>query len=383
MSGARYDAIVVGAGPAGAVAAYDLGAAGKRVLLVEKMRLPRDKTCGGGLTYKVPQVLPFDVSPVIERTVTAMELSWRLARPARLGHGGPLVHMVCRSRFDAFLVERARRTGQVEVVEAEPVVAVSVDNERVRVSTRERSFEADYLVGADGATGSVARSLGLMRSRALLPAVESEVECDRDTLRSWQDKMSIDLGTMPGSYGWVFPKEDHLNVGVGCFSPHAADPRTLNRYAADHLWAMLGRAARIRKRTGYVLPLREPGAPIQRGRALLVGDAAGLVEGFSGEGIYWAIRSARVAAQAIVQRAASGLGVPAYQQAIDAQLMPELIEARRLSQLYVSWPRAFYSVPKHWPHACSVICRVLRGEKSYVDVGRRLQPLLRFASRPA
>jgi geranylgeranyl reductase family protein len=383
MTPARYDAIVVGAGPAGAVAAYDLGAAGRRVLLIEKMRLPRHKTCGGGLTHKVPQLLPFDVSPVVERTVTAMDLSWRLARPAHLGNAGALVHMTCRSRFDAFLVEQARRTGGVDVIEGEPVVSAEAAGDRVRVRTGTHAFEASYLVGADGANGSVARALGMMRTRELLPAVESEVECDGATLSSWRERMGIDLGTLPGSYGWVFPKEDHLNVGVGCFSPGVADPRTLNRYAAAHLQAMLGRAVRVRKQTGFVLPLREPGAPIQSGRALLVGDAAGLVEGFSGEGIYWAIRSARIAAEAILRHARTDQGAPAfpdYQQAIDAQLMPELLEARRLSLLYVRWPRAFYSVPKHWPHAWDVICRILRGEKSFVDVGRKLQLLVRLVA---
>jgi geranylgeranyl reductase family protein len=361
------------------VLAHDLGAAGRRVLLLEKQRLPRHKTCGGGLTYKVLQVLPFDVSPVIERTVGAMQLSWRLSRPALLEHARPLAYMVCRDRFDAYLVEQARRTGCVDVVDGAAVAAVAISADGVQVGTHGQAFEAAVLVGADGANGTVARSLSLLPSRQLLPAVEFEVACDAGTLHAWQNRMGIDVGTMPGSYGWVFPKQDHLNVGVGCFSPDAADPRRLNRYAADHLRAMAGAAPHVRRQTGYVLPLRHAGEPVQRGRALLVGDAAGLVEGFSGEGIYWAIRSARIAAREIVGQPEANAAGAAYQRAIDAELMPELLEARRLSALYVSWPRAFYSAPKRLPAAWSVICRVLRGEKSFVDVGRKLGPLMRIA----
>lgn len=377
-AGRTFDAIVVGAGPAGAVAARELGAAGLDTLLIEKQRMPRPKVCGGGLTYKVVEALPFDVSPVVERTVTTMHLSWRLSRPATLASDNPLVYMVRRSRFDAFLVEQARATGHVELLEGDAVRDVAVTDTGVDVHTAHGTWRARYLVGADGATGVVARSLGLLRGRTLLPAVECEVACDAETLAWWQDRMGIDIGTMPGSYGWVFPKEDHLNVGVGCFAG-AADATRLNRYADAHRRALVDGAARVTRQVGYVLPLRPPGAPIQRGRALLVGDAAGLVEGFSGEGIYWAIRSARLAARAIVAHARAARRELAYQHAIDAELMPELLAARRLTTLYVTWPRAFYALPKHWPTAWRAICRIVRGERTFEHMHRLLRPFVSLA----
>ncbi|MBY0439509.1 MAG: FAD-dependent monooxygenase, partial [Burkholderiales bacterium] len=97
----RYDAIVVGTGPAGAVAAEALGRAGRRTLLLERERLPRAKTCGGGVTWKVAQALGVDLAPVAERTIGTVELHWRLKASKTMPGREPLVHMFQRSRFDA------------------------------------------------------------------------------------------------------------------------------------------------------------------------------------------------------------------------------------------------------------------------------------------
>ena len=363
-----YDAIVVGAGPAGAIAAYELGRSGLRVALLEKDRLPRDKVCGGGLTAKVIDVLPFDLAPVIERTVASIELSWQLRRPVVLSSDRPLVHLVRRHRFDAFLVEQALATGRVELFEGLAATAVEALPDRAVVSTTAAPLAARFVIGADGASGPVAKSLGLMAERTLLAGIECELAVDAATMDRWRDRIAIDLGSIAGGYGWIFPKGEHLNIGVGVMLG-SGSPRELTRYQREHLQRWLPRT--VAQKRGSVLPLRAAGAPICRGRVLLVGDAAGLIEGFTGEGIYWALRSGQLAARAIVS-SGEAEAPRRYEAAIDRELMPDLIEARRLAHLYQWLPHSVYALPTRVPAAWRGMQKILRGERRFVDVRAKL-----------
>ncbi|MFO0480348.1 MAG: geranylgeranyl reductase family protein [bacterium] len=376
----RYDAIVVGTGPAGAVAAEALGRAGRRTLLIERERLPRPKTCGGGVTWKAARALGVDLTPLAERTIGTVDLHWRLKASTTMPVGQPLVHMFQRSRFDAWLVERALATGQVELKDGLSVKSVEATDGGVVVRTTQDTFEADYLVGADGAAGPVARSLGLMQERHLLPATEQDIAVDAKTMDRWQDRMALDIGTLHGSYGWVFPKDDHLNVGVGCFSTNSRPAKQLKDYGKRHLAYQLPGPMRVLRTVGFVLPLRPVGAPIQKGRALLAGDAAGLVEAFTGEGIHWALRSGQIAAQAIVDHQFSGArGELGYEARIDAELMPTLLDARRWAHIYLWMPRACYTLPARSPRFWGAVAKIVRGERDYTDVRRRLGAFGRVA----
>src|SRR5204862_2840548 len=153
----RFDAIVVGAGPAGSTTAYRLARAGARVGLVDRARFPRDKPCGGGLTLRAVRELPFSVEPVVEDRVHTFELGLRYARRWSRRADEPLVLMTQRRRLDAFLAEQAAAAGAefrdgVKVTGVDPGGSVTLDGER---------FDADVVVGADGANGVTARSLGL------------------------------------------------------------------------------------------------------------------------------------------------------------------------------------------------------------------------------
>ncbi|HUN92881.1 MAG TPA: geranylgeranyl reductase family protein [Burkholderiaceae bacterium] len=367
MQPAHFDVIVVGAGPAGALTAYELGRRGLRTVLLEKHRLPREKTCGGGLTHKVLDVVPFDLAPVIERTITTVALSWRLKGASILKSANPLIHFIRRHRFDAFLVEQAVSTGHVELVDGTGVSRIDAGDDEAVVQTPSGAFAARYVVGADGANGIVARSFGLLSGRVLLPAVECEFAVDSATMDAWTDRVGIDVGTLPGGYGWVFPKGEHLNVGVGCFAPSTGSNRLVAQYERDHFKYWLPKAT-MSSRRGAVLPLRPPGAPIQQRRILLVGDAAGLVEAFTGEGIYWALRSGKLAARSIAEALAPGAPSLRYQDAVDRELMPDLVEARRLAHLYLWWPGCVHTLPTRWPAAWRTVQNLVRGERRFTDI---------------
>jgi geranylgeranyl reductase family protein len=339
-----------------------------RTLLIEKARLPRYKTCGGGITYKSVRALPFSIDSVCERVLHQAEFSWRTTAPFLAQYDKPLVYMVQRSKFDNLLVEQAAQAGAL-VMDDTLVQTVEADEQGATVNTSRGIFTADNLVGADGATGRVARSLGFDPHRCAIAALESEVEVEQWVMDRWSDRMGLDLGELKAAYGWVFPKGDHLSIGVGGVPVIGDYGSHLKRYNEKHTANRVpGNAIkRVIRSHGYKIPARRAGAPVQKGRALLVGDAAGLVEALTGEGIYWAIRSAQIAAQSIV----SGQ-IATYGQRLDNALMPDLLSSRRWLGFYTIAPRICYYVPRRAPIIWRAMCKIGRGDRRFSDIRRAL-----------
>jgi len=355
------------------MAAYHLARAGARVLLLEKETVPRHKPCGGGLTPKVLQELPFDLDDLVEDDCHDFLVSLQLGRPFRRRHHQPVVYTVTRARFDAFLTEQAVRAGAV-LRDGVPVTGVQLGPGYAEVRTKGDSFKVAALVGADGANGVVGRSLGLRRDFDHMVAWESDVVPSRADLQSWTGLIGIDLGTLRGGgYAWVFPKGDHLSVGAGGCTQVGKD---LKGYC-DRFMVGLGLgSARVLRRRGHLLPIRPRGSPIQQGRGLLAGDAAGLVDACTGEGICWAVRSAKLAAGAVLDLlAGTARDLAGYETRVDDELMPELLAARRWVNLYL-WAPALCSLLIHHSDPFWLTCCMLfRGDLGYQDVARLLGPL--------
>jgi geranylgeranyl reductase family protein len=285
----RYDAIVVGAGPAGSATATHLARGGASVLLLDKARFPRDKPCGGGLTLRAVRACPVDPRPVVEHEVDRMEFRLKYgARFSRRGHKGAFVWMTQRRRLDHFLAEQAAAAG-AELRDGAKVTsveegAVTVDGERT---------EAAVVVGADGANGLSARSLGLGGEIVHGVALEGNAPFEE----RYRGLAVIELCTLAGGYGWIFPKGDHVNFGVGGWESEGPSLRRhLDRLCREHGVD----ASTLTDVRGHRLPLRRAGSVPARGRALLVGDAAGLVDPLTGDGMYEAFVSARLAGEAVL-----------------------------------------------------------------------------------
>jgi geranylgeranyl reductase family protein len=279
----RFDAVVAGAGPAGSTAAFRLARAGARVLLVDRARFPRDKPCGGGLTYRALRLLPFSVAPVVEEEVDVFELGLGYRRRFVRRTQEPLVVMTQRRRLDAFLVEQAREAGAEfrdgARVELSPL---TIDGEPVATAT---------LIGADGVNGATARRFRLDHEHEV--ALEANVPYGPVARSRYARRAVVEFGIVPGGYGWVFPKRDHVNVGVGGWLDEGPRLRAhLARLCREHRIPVDA----LTDLRGYRLPLRRPGSPPAHGRTALVGDAAGLVDPVSGDGIYEAFLSAKLAA---------------------------------------------------------------------------------------
>lgn len=343
------------------------------MLLLEKKALPRYKPCAGGLTPKTIDEIPFDLGPVLEDACQDFQVSLKLGRPFRRRYNQPVVYTVMRDSFDAYLAEHAVRAGTV-LRDGTPVIGVELGRTYVDVQTKTGIFRAAALVGADGANGTVARSIGLGRDFHHWVAWESELAADDADLERWRGLIGIDLGTLRGGgYGWVFPKRDRLSVGAGGTDRVGRDLRS---YCRRFITAQGLGDARVLRQCGHLLPIRPCGSPIQLGRALLAGDAAGLVDASTGEGIYWAVRSGKLAAAAVLELlAGNAQGLEGYERRVDEDLMPELLAARRWVNLYLWAPALCCTLMRHNDPFWQTVCMLFRGDLGYHDVARLLGPL--------
>ena len=317
----RYDVLVVGGGPAGSATAHHLAAGGASVVLVDRARFPRDKPCGGGLTARAVRQCPVDPSPVVEEQVDVLELRFRYGKTVVRRARAPVVSMTQRRRLDAFLLDAAREQG-VEVREETTVDPLT--------------FPADVVVAADGANGTTARAFGLGGSVAHGVAYEGNVPYGVVDRARYAHRAVVELADIPGGYGWVFAKGDHVNVGVGAWQSEGPRIRQhLERVCAAHGLD----ASQLEQLRGHRLPLRRPGTVLAAERALAVGDAAGLIDPVSGDGMYECFVSARHAAAAILAG-----DLAAYAPALDAHLRRLHGASWKLKRSLDRWPRATWQL---------------------------------------
>jgi len=354
----RFDAIVVGAGPAGSLTAYRLASAGASVLLADRAGFPRDKPCGGGLTTRAVRLLPFAVDPVVEDVVDRFEFRLRYGSAfERASSGEPLCLMTQRRRLDAYLAEQAGAAGadfrdgvKVTDLEANGAVSAKVDGGRVHASV---------LIGADGANGITARTLGLGGDYTYGVAFEGNVPYGPAPEHRYRGRLVLELGIVPGGYGWVFPKGDHVNVGIGGWETEGPRLRQLlKRVCEEH---GLGDAP-ISELRGHRLPLRKPRSAIARGRVALVGDAAGLVDPLTGDGMYEAFYSAKLASEAALDllggRAQS---LEPYSEKLCAGLASVTSASWRAKHAFDRFPRLSFGIARI-PLVWSVVERVVWGD---------------------
>ncbi len=310
----RYDVLVAGGGPGGSVAALVLARGGAQVALIDKASFPRDKACGDLIGPRGVALLDeLGLTAPSDRRVGEMLVvgprGRRVVLPARAGRTYPDHGLVVpRHRFDAWLREAAVDagaepiTGRVRTVRAAdggPAGAdLSLDDGRV--------LEADMIIGADGATSVVAEGAGLVDPGAVLWGFAQrgyvEQAVDRPVIALWDEAPGQGF---PG-YAWLFPGLDgqaNVGVGLGLGSERSGASRAVACFddVVTHLTRLGLLGARVDgRRLGGWLKMGIVGTRPARGRVLLVGDAAGLVNPLQGEGIAPAMASGRAAAEAVL-----------------------------------------------------------------------------------
>lgn len=315
--------------------------------------------------------MDFQVTPVVEQVIRHARITYKLGGEFTRSFPHPLTYMTMRDRFDNFLTERAVSAGAT-LLDGFKVNRVDIEHGSAEISGPKELFAGRVVVGADGANSTVAHQLGLLRGAEMAVGLESEVYTGQQSLEMWRSTVSLDFGTIRSGYMWVFPKEDHLSIGVGGYVRYGPRMREL---LGRYLQSLRLGSFQQRLTRGHRLMRRRRGMSIQAGPALLLGDAAGLIDFWSGEGIYYALRSSQIAAPAICDYLEGKTAdLRDYESSVDDELMPEIRIARTFARIGFCIPRLSYTMLKNSESAWKAGCQLLRAEKSYHDFRKKMGP---------
>jgi geranylgeranyl reductase family protein len=382
-----YDVIIIGAGPGGSTASRFCAQAGLKTLLIEKERLPRYKPCGGCLSLKTVHLLGLDLGAVIENIIYGAQFTYCLKDPLVIKFKDPIAFMVMRDRFDQFLIERTKEKG-TQLLEGEKVVKVEEKDDGVEIGlARGGKLRCQYLIGADGPESVVARTLALLpiKNNGNGIAIESEIPFDSaiDFPKDLLQSVHLDFGQIPNGYGWVFPKKKGLSIGIGGMFKEGGKVNPRHRFNSFAKGLPYLREGKMEKIMGHPLPaFYNEGQRVSQGRFLLVGDAAHLMDPLQGEGIYYAIRSGMLAAEAIIQAKKKGRSPSnSYQTAVEVEIFDNLKWALYLSRFVFRFTKLAYRTLKHYPELCDYYLQVLQGKETYqgfvIRVKQRMKDLLK------
>jgi geranylgeranyl reductase family protein len=346
----NYDIIIVGGGPAGAMAGWQLARQGRAVLLLEKADIHRAKPCGGGLTYRTcarfPELAAL-LPPHILNTVSAIRFFAPDLSSLHYTYPEPLTLMIQRTAFDALLLNSCRQAG-VTVLLHTPVTQVTHTAYGVEVITAQgQTFQAQVVIGADGVQSRVATQTCLRAKwprEHLMVSVVAEIPVVPEQFD--QNTIQILFGISGFGYGWVFPKQRYLNLGIANLLPANRQTRLLKVYdqflqtlVAQGLFTRTDAMQQVK---GGLLPMHGVMPHTQTDRVLLCGDAAGFVHAVTGEGIYYALVSGACAAQAVLhafqQNDFSAQTLRRYQDLWETEIGQELADAVHVQQRLLQYP---------------------------------------------
>lgn len=316
----NYDVVVIGAGPAGATAAKFLSEKGVRVLLLDKSTFPRDKPCGGGLPAKLIKRYKYlEENRLIDSySYEVCMHSDSLKQKIEIQKDEPIIAMVLRDRFDEGLVRLATKNGAVFFA-GKSIKNIKLTEEKMHLTFSDGTeIDSPYVIAADGMWSPMGKQLGIQQSNKNIGmCIVEEFPLNKMKLDQYfgeKRRIHLHLNFQEvAGYGWVFPKAEHVNIGIGEFR-QAIKPKKEKKNIKD----LYENYLKILKETNIIPPSLQskdpkggvfPTSPIEPtalDRVLFCGDAAGMANSLTGEGIYSAMVSGEIAAAVIKEALESG-----------------------------------------------------------------------------
>ncbi len=357
------DVLIVGAGPAGSIAAYYLAQQGVNVIIIDKAIFPRYKSCGGGLTEKVFNILPFDVNEVVEKEIFSMSFSHKFDKIFYKKTEKCLVKTVMRDAFDDLLIKKAIEKGALFMPNTE-FRKFEQNYDFVLSETKTGTIKSKIILGANGALSLIPRSININNSGTIRGfGIEYEIEVSQKDFEKYENNIHLDWGSIPSGYAWIFPKKSHLSIGVGTSDKYSILLKDYYKEFVDKMGLDIKKTISVK---GHNIPSRDLKSNIYLGSVILAGDAAGLTDPFTGEGIYYAIRSGELAAKAIIEKLANNINAfENYQKAINDEIMTELCATIPLMCHFNAIPSVIHNYINNGKNGWKNFCKVVVGELSY------------------
>jgi geranylgeranyl reductase family protein len=360
-----YDVIVIGAGPAGATAAALLADRDINTLLLEKEKLPRPKICGGAVSKRALSLLETANIPIPELTTfrkcQAMQLGTfdfdAIDEVATIPFDTEAAYLTDRAEFDYALVQHTVSNG-ADVKQNVMVTNIKKENSQFIVNGNDFSAKSNYLLCADGVNGTSAALLGLRKKWT----TDNVGLCIESTLTDYEPPpapLNFYFGGVKWGYAWFFDKGHHASIGTGTVRKDAAELRRLFNAFVEH--SGYTDSAENLKLNAWRIPATGgiPGT-VAKGNALLLGDAAGLVDPFLGEGISYAIQSGIIAADCI-----STNNVRNYRKRIEGEITGDLKYARILRRIVKLDPKRFVTLLANDATIARDYVKIVLGESTY------------------
>jgi geranylgeranyl reductase family protein len=360
-----FDVAIIGSGPSGASAAFELSKSGISTVIIEKEILPRYKTCGGGLVFRGRKNMPFDVSSVVEKEFYEVD-TYFANTPLKFttNRDQPIVSMIMRDAFDNLIVEKAKEKGVV-LLQNHKVLDISFGDIQT-IHTTEGDVQAKFIIAGDGALSPVAKIAGWQETRTIIPALEYEVEVSAADFERLSKNVRFDVDVIPLGYGWCFPKKNHLSIGVGAFvkSKQKID---LKKMYADYLKVLGINEIISEEAHGFVIPVSPRTDTFVKKNVFLIGDSAGFADPITAEGISNSILSGVLAAQSIAESKLDPIrAAQLYQEKLESGILPEIRTGVVLAKFfYEKKTLRNLFLKKYGQVLANAMTEVFMGERTY------------------